>query len=148
MINKTVNKKDFSWKWYLILVIISEIITVFFTKKLSFYYYSKSSHEMSEGLSYGIMCWAVWVLNSSIVFVSSVVEFIKYKKYRANGFNSAMNVIISILSSIMISIGLYGLNYGIKSIFSRHILLNNFFSSILYIVTGIALNFPIFISKK
>lgn len=100
----------------------------FFTKKLSFYYYSKSSHEMSEGLSYGFLCWAVWVLNSSIVFVSSVVEFIKYKKYRANGCNSAMNVIIAILFSI--------------------ILLNNFSSSMLYIVTGIALNFPIFISKK
>ena len=148
MINKNVNKKDFSWKLYLILVIISEIITVFLTKKLSFDYYSKSSHEISEGLSYGILCWAVWILNSSIVFVSSVVEFIKYKKYRANGCNSAMNVIIAILSSIMISIGLYGLNYGIESIFSGHILFNNFSSSILYIVIGIALIFPTFISKK
>ena len=108
MINKNVNKKDFSWKWYLILVIISEIITVFLTKKLSFDYYSKSSHEISEGLSYGILCWAVWILNSSIVFVSSVVEIIKYKKYRANGCKNAVNVRIAISSSIRRGRGSYG----------------------------------------
>lgn len=142
------NKKDFSWKWYLILVIISEIITFLITLKLSFDYYGQNSHEMGSSLSYGFMFLAVCFLNSLIIFVSSVVEFIKYKKYRANGCNSAMNVIIAILSSIMISIGLYGLNYGIESIFSGHILLNNFPSSILYIVIGIALIFPTFISKK
>lgn len=144
--NTNENKKEFSWKWYLILVIISEIIAIILTLKLSFDYYSQNSHEMHEGLGHAILCLAIWFLNSLIIFVSSVVEFIKYKKYRANGCNSAMNIIIAILSSIMISIGSYCLNCSFESIFGGYI--DSFFSSFLYLGIGIALIFPIFKSKK
>lgn len=130
----------------MVLVITSEIIAILLTLKLSFDYYSQNSHEMGSSLSYAFLLMSVWFLNSLIIFVSSVVEFIKYKKYRANELNSAMNIIIAILSSIMISIGSYGLNCGFESIFGGYI--DSFFSSFLYLGIGIALIFPIFKSKK
>lgn len=140
------NKKDFSWKWYLKLVIISEIITFLIILKLSFDYYGQNAHEMGSSLSYAFMFLAVCFLNSLIIFVSSVVEFIRYKKYKAKGCNSAMNVIISILSSIMISIGIFYFNNSFEAVFDGYI--NSFSGSVLCIVIGIALIFPPFRAKK
>lgn len=111
--NTNVNKKDFSWKWYLVLVIVSEIVTFIVTLKLSFDYKKDIRHEMHIAISYGIMILMICFINGLIVFISSLIEIIKYKKYMANGNNNFINIIVGILSSIMLSLGISNLNYNL-----------------------------------
>ena len=132
-------KKEFSWKWYLVLVIIAEIITIFLT--LMIWLDTHNANDLS-----GLAVMPIWILNSLIILISSVVEFIKYKKYKANGCNVVANIIIAIFASIMISIGAYGLNLGFIGFFEGYGSIS--FSTLMYLVIGIVLIFPVFKHKK
>lgn len=132
-------KKEFSWKWYLALVIIAEIITIFLTFLI--WLDTRDSNNWNR-----LAVMPVWLLNSFIIFISSVVEFIKYKKYKANGCNVVVNSIIAIFSSIMLSIGTYGLNENFLSFLDGLYYLN--FSVLIYLGIGIVLIFLIFKHKK
>ncbi len=99
-------KKDFSWKNYLISVMLSEIITIIFTIKISIE--TRNASDFSE-----LNALLVWIPNSIIIFILSLYYFIRYKKCKANGcniFSKITNVIVSIISVILISIGVYCLN--------------------------------------
>ena len=129
-------KKEFSWKWYLALVIIAEIITIFLTFLI--WLDTRDSNNWNR-----LAVMPVWLF---IIFISSVVEFIKYKKYKANGCNVVVNSIIAIFSSIMLSIGTYGLNENFLSFLDGLYYLN--FSVLIYLGIGIVLIFLIFKHKK
>ena len=99
-------KKEFSWKRYLVLVIRAEIITILLTFMIWFV-----THDANDFSGLAVL--PLWILNSLIIFISSVVEFIKYKKYKTNRYNVVINIIIAIIAiffSIIISIGSYFLN--------------------------------------
>ena len=130
-------KKEFSWKWYLVLVIIVEIITIFLTFLI--WLDTRDSNNWNR-----LAVMPVWLLNSFIIFISSIVEFIKYKKYKANGCNVVVNIIIAIFSSIMLSIGAYGLNESFLAFLDGYSLN---FSVLIYLGIGIVLIFPVFKHK-
>ena len=120
-------------------MIIAEIITIFLTFLI--WLDTRDANDFS-----GLAVMPVWLLNSFIIFISSVVEFIKYKKYKANGCNVVVNSIIAIFSSIMLSIGTYGLNENFLSFLDGLYYLN--FSVLIYLGIGIVLIFLIFKHKK
>lgn len=134
-------KKEFSWKWYLVLVIIAEIITIFLTFLIWL-----DTHDAND-LS-GIAVLPVWLLNSFIILISSIIEFIKYKKYKANGGNVIANSIIAIFSSIMLSIGAYAFNGNFLSFLEGYASISSISSALIYLGIGIALIFPVFKHKK
>lgn len=134
-------KNDFSWKRYLILVIMAEIITIFLT--LIIWFNTHNKNDLS-----GIAVMPIWILNSFIIFVFSMVKFIKYKKYKSNGCNVIVNIIIAIFSSIMISIGTYGLNLDFIAFFEGYGSISLISNTLLYLVIGIILIFPVFKHKK
>ena len=134
-------KKEFSWKWYLLLVIIAEIITIFLTFLIWL-----DTHDAND-LS-GIAVLPVWLLNSFIILISSIIEFIKYKKYKANGGNVIANSIIAIFSSIMLSIGAYAFNGNFLSFLEGYASISSISSALIYLGIGIALIFPVFKHKK
>lgn len=134
-------KKDFSWKKYLISVILSEIITIIFTIKICI-----ETHNTLSGI--GVLF--VWIPNNIIIFILSLSYFIKYKKYKADGcnnFSKIANVIVSIISVILISIGVYLLNFiiydlvddGFKALLDIMMIL-----PFAYLLIGIELIFLVF----
>ena len=134
-------KNDFSWKRYLILVIMAEIITIFLT--LMIWFNTRNKNDLS-----GIAVMPIWILNSFIIFVFSMVKFIKYKKYQSNGCNVIVNIIIAIFTSIMISIGTYGLNLNFIAFFEGYGSISLISNTLLYLVIGIILIFPVFKHEK
>ncbi len=134
-------KKEFSWKWYLVLVIIAEIITIFIT--FIIYLNTHNANDLS-----GIAVMPIWLLNSSIIFISSIVEFIKYKRYKSNECNVVANIIIAIFSSIMLSIGTYGFNLSFWNFLEGYGFITSSLSFLMYLGIGIALIFPVFNHKK
>lgn len=134
-------KKEFSWKWYLVLVIIAEIITIFLTFLI--WLDTRDANDFS-----GLAVMPVWLLNSFIILISSIVEFIKYKKYKANGGNVVANSIIAVFSSIMLSIGAYGLNLSFWDFLEGYASISSISSTLIYLGIGIALIFPAFKHKK
>lgn len=96
----------------------------------------------------GIAVMPIWILNSLIILIFSIIEFIKYKKYKSNGRNVVMNIIIDIFSSIMISIGSYGLNSNFIDFFEGYGSIHSIFIPSIYLVIGIILIFPIFKPKN
>ena len=134
-------KNDFSWKRYLILVIMAEIITIFLT--LMIWFNTRNKNDLS-----GIAVMPIWILNSFIIFAFSMVKFIKYKKYKSNGCNVIVNIIIAIFSSIMISIGTYGLNLNLIAFFEGYGSISLISNTLLYLLIGIILIFPVFKHKK
>lgn len=134
-------KKEFSWKWYLLLVIIAEIITIFLTFLI--WLDTRDANDLS-----GLAVMPVWLLNSLIILIASIVEFIKYKKYKANGGNVVANGIIAVFSSIMLSIGVYGLNLSFLDFLEGYASISSISSTLIYLGIGIALIFPVFKHKK
>ncbi len=134
-------KKEFSWKWYLLLVIIAEIITIFLTFLI--WLDTRDANDFS-----GLAVMPVWLLNSLIILSASIVEFIKYKKYKANGGNVVANSIIAVFSSIMLSIGAYGLNLSFLDFLEGYASISSISSTLIYLGIGIALIFPVFKHKK
>lgn len=134
-------KKEFSWKWYLVLVIIAEIITIFLTFLI--WLDTRDANDFS-----GLAVMPVWLLNSFIILISSIVEFIKYKKYKANGGNVVANSIIAVFSSIMLSIGAYGLNLSFRDFLEGYASISLISNTLIYLGIGIALIFPVFKHRK
>ena len=134
-------KKEFSWKWYLVLVIIAEIITIFLTFLIWL-----DTRDPNNWNRLAVL--PVWLLNSFIILISSIVEFIKYKKYKANGGNVVANSIIAVFSSIMLSIGAYGLNLSFWDFLEGYVSISSISSVFIYLGIGIALIFPVFKHKK
>ena len=134
-------KKEFSWKWYLLLVIIVEIITIFLTFLI--WLDTRDANDFS-----GLAVLPVWLLNSFIILISSIVQFIKYKKYKANGGKVVTNSIIAVFSSIMLSIGAYGLNLSFLDFLEGYASISSISSVFIYLGIGIALIFPVFKHKK
>ena len=134
-------KKEFSWKWYLVLVIIAEIITIFLTFLIWL-----DTRDPNNWNRLAVL--PVWLLNSFIILISSIVEFIKYKKYKANGGNVVLNSIIAIFSSIMLSIGTYGLNLSFWDVLEGYVSISSISSVFIYLGIGIALIFPVVKHKK
>ena len=134
-------KKEFSWKWYLVLVIIAEIITIFLTFLIWL-----DTRDPNNWNRLAVL--PVWLLNSFIILISSIVEFIKYKKYKANGGKVVTNSIIAVFSSIMLSIGAYGLNLSFLDFLEGYASISSISSVFIYLGIGIALIFPVFKHKK
>ena len=134
-------KKEFSWKWYLVLVIIAEIITIFLTFLIWL-----DTRDPNNWNRLAVL--PVWLLNSFIILISSIIEFIKYKKYKANGGNVIANSIIAIFSSIMLSIGAYAFNGNFLSFLEGYASISSISSALIYLGIGIALIFPVFKHKK
>lgn len=134
-------KKEFSWKWYLVLVIIAEIITIFLTFLIWL-----DTRDPNNWNRLAVL--PVWLLNSFIILISSIVEFIKYKKYKANGGNVVANSIIAVFSSIMLSIGAYGLNLSFWDFLEGYVSISSISSVFIYLGIGIALIFPVVKHKK
>ena len=134
-------KKEFSWKWYLVLVIIAEIITIFLTFLIWL-----DTRDPNNWNRLAVL--PVWLLNSFIILISSIVEFIKYKKYKANGGKVVTNSIIAVFSSIMLSIGAYGLNLSFLDFLEGYASISSISSALIYLGIGIALIFPVFKHKK
>ena len=103
-------------------------------------------------LSSGLTIMMILALNSTIIGISSIIEFIKYKKYKGKGKNKVINIIIAILSSILIAIGVCILNMRFEEILSS--LLGGYRIEevppidIIFLGIGIILIFPVFKSKK
>ena len=138
---KEQTKKEFSWKWYLVLVIIAEIITIFLTFLIWL-----DTRDPNNWNRLAVL--PVWLLNSFIILISSIVEFIKYKKYKANGGKVVTNSIIAVFSSIMLSIGAYGLNLSFLDFLEGYASISSISSVFIYLGIGIALIFPVFKHKK
>ncbi len=134
-------KKEFSWKWYLVLVIIAEIITIFLTFLIWL-----DTRDPNNWNRLAVL--PVWLLNSFIILISSIVQFIKYKKYKANGGKVVTNSIIAVFSSIMLSIGAYGLNLSFLDFLEGYASISSISSALIYLGIGIALIFPVFKHKK
>ena len=134
-------KKEFSWKWYLVLVIIAEIITIFLTFLIWL-----DTRDPNNWNRLAVL--PVWLLNSFIILISSIVEFIKYKKYKANGGKVVTNSIIAVFSSIMLSIGAYGLNLSFLDFLEGYAPISLISNVFIYLGIGIALIFPVFKHKK
>lgn len=134
-------KKEFSWKWYLVLVIIAEIITIFLTFLIWL-----DTRDPNNWNRLAVL--PVWLLNSFIILISSIVEFIKYKKYKANGGKVVTNSIIAVFSSIMLSIGAYGLNLSFLDFLEGYASISLISNVFIYLGIGIALIFPVFKHKK
>ena len=134
-------KKEFSWKWYLVLVIIAEIITIFLTFLIWL-----DTRDPNNWNRLAVL--PVWLLNSFIILISSIVQFIKYKKYKANGGKVVTNSIIAVFSSIMLSIGAYGLNLSFLDFLEGYASISSISSVFIYLGIGIALIFPVFKHKK
>ncbi len=136
-------QKDFSWKNYLISVMLSEIITIFFTIKIAL-----ETRNVNDLSGLGVLF--VWIPNNIIISIFSLYYFIRYKRYKSDGcniFSKIANVIVSIISVILIGIGVYVLNLII------YYLVNSGFKTFLdiimilpfaYLLSGIGLIFLVF----
>ena len=147
-VNVEETKKDFSWKRYLVLVILSEIITIIFTTKICLD--TRNSNDLS-----GLTVLPIWIVNGLIFFILSLVKIIKYKLSKNNEgkiIANVANVFVAIISSIMINIGVYFINLSIYVFIDMGIDFNLFFTEIgfviFYLAIGIALIFPIFKLKE
>jgi len=145
-------KKDFSWKRYFIVIIISEIVTIIINTIETYHMFTIPENAWPGRLSSGLTIMMILALNSTIIGISSIIEFIKYKKYKGKGKNKVINIIIAILSSILIAIGVCILNMRFEEILSS--LLGGYRIEevppidIIFLGIGIILIFPVFKSKK
>ena len=142
------NDEKFSWKWYLILVTITEIITTILTIKIGIE--TRDTNDLS-----GLGVLLVWIPNVLVIFVSSIYQIIEYKKYKAEGcntFSKIANVVISLISVVLICIGVYCLNLAIFELidlgFDFEMFLFVMSVPLPYLSIGIGLIFPVIKSKK
>ena len=122
-------------------MIIAEIITIFLTFLIWL-----DTRDPNNWNRLAVL--PVWLLNSFIILISSIVQFIKYKKYKANGGKVVTNSIIAVFSSIMLSIGAYGLNLSFLDFLEGYASISLISNVFIYLGIGIALIFPVFKHKK